>query len=1311
MRRYILLTLCLLTACAETWAFSEKFYSGDRLSSSVITCMCQDKHGYIWIGTEYGLNKFDGYHFTAYLNHDGDEKSLKCNQISKLACDREGNLWVGTATGLNRYDYHADGFVKLQDAQGHVPRITDIIQLRSGRLLIGTAGYGLYEPQKEGNGLQQVKLGLPVKDDAYYSRLFEDSKGNIWKAGEANSMFCHTRQGRNIPMQSFYGTVDAIFEFAGQVYVLAQHGLMMARGNRLVKADIQYGQFEGTDMSFHSFCKDARGNVYLGTVGSGLYMLRKGTKRLERMVQTGAPVDLNTSKIWALIADRQQNIWIGCRQKGLLLLSNSKNQFVSWSFTQQDIKLGTSVSSACLGDNGRVWCVVQNNGVYGFDAQGNIVAHPHAPEGCASICRDGKGNYWLGTDRGMYRYQPNTGAAQLVMPFNSDGINTMEDDGRGHIYASVYSKGICVYDVATGKWTNYNFYMKKSPKGCLCNNWVQAIHAARNGMVWIATSSGLDCLNPATGKFTKLKWENGQNDLWCSCIGELRNGTILVGISKGLYYYNRKQKLMMPYPGADKLSDNMIASINEDKMGNIWCSTFMGIWEYQRRQQQWIGHVTGNGLTTKEYVMNVSMHAKDDRIYLGTNDGITSFKPEDMMRQRYTQIELKLTAFIIDGRNVNTDTRSNGDVVTECGVETSEHFTLSYLDNTFTMEFSTFNYANPDNVTYAYRMNGSNWTSQQDGDNVIAFHHVQPGLYHIDVKALVNGRWTDVNSFTVLVKAPWYKSPYAYILYMILAISGAGYFFFTYSKKKAEQLDEEKMKFLINATHDIRSPLTLIMSPLDKLKTRLNNAKPGDTMDLCRNDSLRDVETIENNANRILNLVNQILDVRKIDKQQMHLHCQPTEMVDFISGICKMYEYAAGDRHIALEFVHPTVDKLEVWIDRTHFDKVINNLLSNAFKYSFDEGHITVRLNTTTDAKNPQREYAQIAVTDDGIGLGNDVSKHIFDRFYQGGNSRAMHIKGTGIGLNLCKMIVDLHHGTIEADHNPAGKGSVFRVLLPLGNAHLRTEEMNIVPVVKAAPKPIARSSFHVLIVDDDAEIRQYVSNELGQYFHFGQAANGKEGMHELLTNHYDCVVSDVMMPEMDGFTLLRLIKTNANISDTPVIMLTSKSDVANRLEGLGRGADAYLSKPFNMEELHINISNVISNVQRLRGKFSGAQQGNEKINTIEAKGNDDQLMERVVKVINEHLSDSDFNVDMLTEEVGISRAQLHRKMKEITGIPTSEFLRNIRLEQAARLLKEQKINITQIAYTVGFSNPAHFSTVFKKHFGVSPKEYVEQNC
>ena len=445
----------------------------------------------------------------------------------------------------------------------------------------------------------------------------------------------------------------------------------------------------------------------------------------------------------------------------------------------------------------------------------------------------------------------------------------------------------------------------------------------------------------------------------------------------------------------------------------------------------------------------------------------------------------------------------------------------------------------------------------------------------------------------------------------------------------------------------------------------------------------------------------------------MHLHCQETPLKDFLHGIVSLYRFNAQERNITLslkedESLSSDKGKLKVWIDRINFDKVISNLLSNAMKYTFDGGKITVIIGK--DEKN-----ATIRVEDTGIGLKEEKTDRLFERFYQGNNSSGLHIEGTGIGLNLCKAFVEMHGGKIKAYNRTDGiKGSCFEVSIPLGNSHLQPgeilEEEDKKEQEITKKKVQANRNFNILIVDDDSEIAQYIKTELSDWYRFEHACNGKEGLKMLLTSKYDLVISDVMMPEMDGITMLKNIKSNSNISDIPVILLTSKSEVEHRLEGLRRGADAFLAKPFDMEELHILIDNLVSNVRRLKGKFSGAQDQTGKVEKVEVPGNNDLLMERIMKCVNRNLSNPDFNVEKLTVDVGISRAQLHRKMKEITGISAGEFIRNLRMEQAARLIGKGNVNITQVAYAVGFSNQTHFSTAFKKHYGMTPKEYFENH-
>ncbi len=1322
-RRFFLFVSCFIS-CLSTTAQTGQFISADRFSSSLINDLCQDRQGSIWIATDYGLNRYDGYRFQTFLHSDADTTSVSDNMVVSLLCDKDGRVWAGCSYGLDCFDAPTESFVHYAFPEGYRPRVSSLIQRHDGTIVVGTAGYGAYTV---GDGLL-LQPYVSDDDDKYFSRMYEDAQGRFWHSGFNETICLHHANGRTEHLLSTVGNPQAFVEQEGEVLIVCQHGIMAYRNGLLQMADIDMSVAEGRDVIYWKAVPGISGNIYIGTRGKGLFSIPTGQqRRIENITLNTFGLDIQTAKVSAAMLDARGNLWLGCHRKGLVMVPLHPEQFQNWSFEAQGIRLGSTISSVCEGDGGMVWATVQGVGIYGFNEKGRVVAHPKAPNAVEFIFRDKKKRFWVGTDDGLFTYEPQTGSYQQCVTFDCDRFNDMTSDDDGNIYISTFSRGFCIFTPGSGELRNYSMTDDNdSVRGRLCNNWILAMMPSRNGQLWMATASGVACYDPKADTFKPFGWEQLLPGVMCYSLCETSKGHILIGTGNGLYVYEPGKQEATLFEGADELKDKVVNYIVETNDGDLWCSTSMGIWQYDASIGKFIGHVATNGLTKKEYVLNVGMHTDDDRVFFGNNDGLTVFSPHKQDDDEAEADPLVLTAFRVGDQFVNAATELNDVCVTDGkAIAQCDHFTLSYLDHTVSMAFSQYDFENAMNVSLEHRVNNEDWIRGPEGRNEIALAHLQPGTYRIEVRALHQGHYSPSKVIIIKVRAPWYKSSTAYFIYIVILLALFALAALMWRRRANRQLDEEKMKFLINATHDIRSPLTIILSALKKIKnTNVDDLHAvADLQSFCSSVLHPSMDAIERNSQRILNLVNQILDVRKIDKQQMHLHCRKTDMVQFVSSVCKMFEFNAQERNIKLKFDHEGFDRAEVWIDRSQFDKVITNLLSNAFKYTHDGGEIVISLEAdglnqtngaTGDDKQQDNRKLTLRVQDSGVGISPDSLRHIFDRFYQGSNSRKLNIDGTGIGLNLCKMIVDMHHGTIEAQNRTDGKqGSVFTVTLPLGTSHLKPEEIDTetqepVQHQTVSNQSSSSSSRHkVLIVDDDNEIAEYIQQELQRHYKFGICHNGKDGLKELLTNDYDVVVSDVMMPEMDGFTMLRMIKTNLNLSHLPVIMLTSKADVANRLEGLEHGADAFLAKPFDMKELHLTIENLIQGRRHLKGKFSGAQQQADKLEQPEVKGNDEQLMERIMKVVNKNLSDSDFNVEMLCSEVGISRAQLHRKMKELTGISTSEFIRNIRLEQAARLLKEQKINVTQVAYTVGFSNLAHFSTIFRKHFGVAPSEYA----
>ena len=1295
--RHCLTALFAIALSLMVWADSGELFTSGKLSSSLINCIVQDKYGYIWVGTEYGLSKFDGYRFTNYLHNEEDTTSITDNIISDLLVDKKGNLWIGCAKGLMRYNYEKNNFSRLQFPDGRKPRIYSMVESHRGDILLGTAGYGLYSVKN--NGIEKTannrftirwERAYAERDsDVFFTHIYEDKHHYLWQSSHLLTFTRFIEKQGKVQRKDFkspYGAPVAFIQHRPQaMLIVCMYGIIYYdyRTGRIADAGYDLGTFKN-HVTINNATFDHDGNLYISTSEHGALIIKKGSNKVEQLENSNSNFNLSTAFVNDIIEDKDNNLWIGCYKKGLYLLNQRQQAFSSWSFSAQNYIIGSSVSSIAPGENGETWCTVQNSGVFCFDASGKIIAHPTSPAGTCIIYKDRRGAYWISNGSALYSYNPHTGAYQEKLTFTSAGIYCMTDDNQGNLYISVYSKGLYIYNVESGKVTVLNM-RQRGNKGFLCNDWVRSMAFDHTGHLWIGTSNGVSCLNTKTLSFKDFGWNIILKDRQANGICEGKNGNMIIGTEEGLYLFDRKNNKTLALPHAEVLKGKQVCSIIKDHQGDLWISTTMGIWQYDQKNRQFIGHINGNGLTTREYVLGSSMHTASDLIAFGTSDGITTFYPERVRAKKMELGDVHLTNFIIDGKPINCLT---------------DEFTIPYEENSFTLEFSLLNYRNTDNISFQYRINEGKWNSTNEGSNAVSFNKLKPGSYTLEVRAMSNGNFSKKSTIIhIKVCDPWYASTWAFLLYFLTAAGIILYIIYRYERHRKEDLEETKMQFLINATHDIRSPLTLIMGPLNKLKTRITDA-----------ESKQDIDTIDRNAQRLLLLVNQILDERKIDKDQMHLHCQKTDLKEFLRGIMSLYNFNVQERSITLNLKEDESLKeegnLQVWIDRINFDKVISNLLSNAMKYTSDGGEITLII-----GKN--KESAIIKVEDTGIGLKEEKTDRLFERFYQGNNNSDIHIEGTGIGLNLCRALVKMHGGTIRAYNRTDGiKGSCFEVNIPLGKEHLKPEEILQEDSTKTAEstgkRTQANRNFNILIVDDDAEIAHYIKTELSDWYRFDHARNGKEGLKMLLTGKYDLVISDVMMPEMDGVTMLKKIKGNSNVSDIPVILLTSKSEVENRLEGLRKGADAFLAKPFNMEELHILIDNLVDNVRRIRGKYSGAQGQKAKIEQIQVKGNNDALMERVMKYMNEHLADPDLNVEKLTEDVGISRAQLHRKLKEIAGVSAGEFIRNLRLEQAARLIEEGQINITQVAYSVGFSNQTHFSTVFKKHYGMSPSEYAE---
>ena len=1287
MKRFILFSIIcfvqMLTCFSH--AVTGRLYTSNDLSSSLIRCIIQDKYGFIWVGTNYGLNRFDGYKFSTYLCNPADTTTIQDNDIVKLYPYSKEFLFVATNRGLYKYSYLTNSFQHIVlEKNDEKIRVSSLIEDGKHNLLIGTAGYGAYRLDMTTGKVTRLSRKSANSVDDFFAMLFFDDEGYLWQANHTKVLRKYKYDGKSIRLVSVYKP-KGLFSVC-KLYAADKKGFFVAHVGGIMRYDYASHRFSRYDFDFSAHqgagyisavTLDKYGNLWLGTSGDGTFKIPHGSRKAYRVELNNQSFIFDNAHISDLLIDRDGNQWYGCYMKGLFLSNNDKNVFHPVSLDELGAGMETISSVVGVAD-GLMLFVVKNHGLYLLDEKTGNTKLLQSPAGLVKVYSDSRKNVYVYGRDGIYVYDWKHQTYRLLLPANGLSPDGMLVDAAGNIYLTSQGNGLYVWNRKSGKMTQY-LMDDKRPHKTICNNWIADIRLDSRGRLWCATSNGVSCMDTKTGYFDIILSRPLLEGKSCYSTLELPDSRIAIATEMGLYLYDVEKRQTTPWPHSESISGLRIYSLKKDAKGNLWMSTAQGIWCYDSKAKSFFSFEKGNGLLTKEYLAGVVGSTSDGVICYGNSEGLTYFRPSQVKDYNEKTSAIYLSGVLLDGKMAPF---------------IGDNLSVPSDFKSIVLSFSQLDYQSVGNIVFQYRINGGRWISNAAGENSFNFTGLSYGHYRIEVRTYCNGKYSTYKKVINLdVLAPWYLTVWAKLIYLSLVLGFMAAVIFIYLRKKKRDLEEAKMQFLINATHDIRSPLTLIMEPLKKLKERLGNAE----------EYQADIDTIDRNAQRLLTLVNQILDKRRLDKHQMNLSCRETNLVEFSQGLVSLFTYNANLRGINIRLEMPETP-VNAWIDRNKLDKAIANLLSNAFKYTPNGGEIIFRI-------EKQDKKVLLYVIDSGRGfVKNDDAKNLFERFYQGKNSADMHLGGSGIGLNLCRSIVRLHGGEVYAHNREDGKsGACFIIELPLGKEHLKNNQIysDNGDTQKKQQRSAASRNCKILLVDDDIEICRYIKSELSDWYRFVICNNGKEALKQLLADDFDLVVSDVVMPEMDGITLLRNIKGNANISHVPVIMLTSKSEISDRLEGITLGADAYLAKPFSLEELHLTIDNLIDNVRRLKGKFSGALKQDDKVEKVEVKGYDEELMERIMKVVNENLSDSDFNVEKMCDEVGVSRTQLHRKLKEMTGVPTSEFLRNIRLNEAARLIRERKINITQVSYMVGFANNSHFSTAFKKYFGMSPSEYA----
>ena len=1339
--RVVLLLLFGLTIY-PLWANTDKFYGlTEGLSNSHVNSIYQDRAGLIWICTDNGLNSFDGVKFKTYYHALDNEASLGNNSVLSVYDDSKGNLWVGTTGGLQLLDRETDRFTTIHFSY---PYITDfsyiscIIEDSRGNIWLSTSRAGAI--CLKGDDHRPIYY-LPTNSNICSDKIntiYEDRFGNIWIGSQDNGISVLNMENHTI-VNYAHDPNDINSLSSNKVFSFVE----------LPDGDMLIGMIDGGidlfDYSSKKFIrnyipsvegaftlKKGPGNtIWIGTDGNGLKTFDYVTGAISTYDSDLTNIDMHHTKVHGILEDRQGNLWLVLYQKGIMMIPQQKRIFHNWglNFFHPELNIGTECVLSILEDSSRrVWIGTDGDGIYRLNSDRKVDRHYTTSKLPANVVlaifEDSKKRIWLGTYlHGLFLYDEGTDCFRNVK-LHVDGksvkdIYTIEEGADGTLWIGTNENGLCLYNHDTGKIESYTYDMLYSGNQIPSNS-VHTIFFGRDRQVWIGTSSaGLTRFDQKTGLFHDYNVENGKlknNNIYS--VAQDKAGNIWVGTKSGLHYLDLAHDTTRIYTEADGLANSSIAGIEIDGNGNLWISTSLGLSFYNVKTKTFSNYYTSDGLQNNEFRRGAHFGSKSGELFFGGIDGLTAFYPF-VPHAEHELINLIFTNLYF--YNEKIEVSDGDDAVLTRDINATDRIEIGPDIRSFSIEFAALEYNSPEKVVYQVKMENfdTEWRTLPMGSRLATYTNLNHGSYTFMVRAFLPGTKPIERSLSIVVTPPFYLTWWAKTFYFLCVIAALVLFFYMMERRvrrKKEDIQKEndnlimqsKLQFLTDISHEIRTPLTLILSPIQSL---MKDTPEGPLLNVYK--------LINQNGQRILRLINQVMEMRKLDRGQVRLLTVPTDVERFFREVSSSFDNIAQEKKIRFEIqVEPGLP--QVWIDQEKLDKVIFNVLSNAFKYTPEGGHIDISISRDGD-------QLKIRIADSGEGIPPEQRELIFNRFYQVPTMGNRNKMGTGIGLHLSRSLMEIHHGRIYVEDSSEG-GAVFVITLPIDNSYLKKEEMqaegaenSLATIVQPALQDFIEEDTHedhtqgstssfrykLLVVEDDKDIRKYLKEILGDY-RVIEAENGVKGLELVISEMLDCVITDVMMPEMDGIELCKKIKTNEQTCQIPVILLTAKTAIEQRIEGIEVGADSYIPKPFNVEHLRTRVRKLIELRRTIREKYEGKHELRKE--DIKIKSGDEKLLEKLEQIVKEQISDPDLSVETISRQIGVSRSQLQRKLKQLTNQNPSDYLKTARLRYAASLLVTKNLSISEVTYEAGFSSLSHFSNSFRDFYGMSPSRYVELN-
>jgi len=1351
MPRFILFLITLLFALKINGQAATIFNDINKLkglSSNRVTSIVKANNGFIWIGSENGLNRYDGKDIKVFNRQNSQ---IESNNISQVLIDSKERIWIATlGGGLNLYHSQTEDFTIYKNnpkVLSSIPsnQLNTLFEDSHGNLWVGSEdGISLFnDKQNTFTTYHAQTSNLSTFGNNSVTSIKEDSNGSIWFGTFGGGL--HRLDMATKTAEIIESEISLFTNYIHDILLLDDNTLLIGTsGSGILKFDKKTKKFTRffneipvlkRTKIVRFFHRDSKGSIWVGTDGNGLLKMsfHENTKQKNKKIYNNPKIEsfLENNAIYEIMEDKDANIWVGTAWNGIKVLQQKNNV----EFLFSDIGGNNPVPVLSIyKDDSHLFFGLDGKGLMLFDlnskknqlfnnSHNNSIKNKYIQ----NIIKASNGTYWLGTfanglinfdlqsnNTTQYRHNPDDFKS---ISFND--IRYIVEDEFQNLWIASWGGGLNYFNTKTKKFESFRAHENK-PKTLSSDNLLYIIQD--NNWLWIATfGGGLERFNKKTKQIEHYNHkENNPNTISSDNVLSLlkdSRGYLWIGTSGGgVNRLDVKTNKINRFKNEAALRYQSITSIIEDNNGDIWFSTKEGITKFDYTNKQFVNFP----FLDNEYHINSSFKDEKGLLYFGTTNGVLRFNPNNIVNKN-VQPKVAITNFKLFNETVEVDEKN----ILKKNILNTDTIILEHDLNVLTFDFAALKFPLSDKCEYSIFMEGFDKNWRNIGfDRTITYTNLSPGNYTFNVKSReVGSTWGDkVTSIKINILKPFWLTWWAILVYIVLALFIL-YLFRKYTiaweQLKAnlhlERLNHErdielynlKQQFFTNISHDIRTPVTLILGSVNKL---LNSEYVG-------NQQLNLVDSIRKNGNKLIHLVNELLDHRKLEFGSVKLHVTQENLIEFCQEIHLSFKEMAFENNVNFIFKTSHED-VKLWFDKIQLEKVLYNLLSNAFKYSRLSGNVEFLVVSLADT-------VEIQIKDTGVGIPKGQLAKIFNRFYQANDNEQQSKGGYGLGLAISKEIIELHHGKIIVD-SIKGKGTVFIIKLKKGNTHFTGNQisknnnitdytlnplLNFSEINKETTHPTTKANEHlskqtILIVEDNLEIQEYISELLIGEFNVIVASDGKEALSTLVKTLPDIIISDVMMPVMDGISLAKSLKSNMRTSHIPIILLTARASFTHKIEGFEIGADDYITKPFNEELLKSRIRNVLKNRELLHEKFWKK----ELIPLSELRLNkaDEEFMTKFIKILEDNINSANLkHVNFVCGELGMSHSVLYKKIKSLTNMSYVEFVRDFKLKTAKRLIEEQNFSVSDACYHVGYSDRKYFSKLFKKHFGQNPSNYL----